>query len=310
MSHLTPENLVLVLEARVSHNWRASMSSIGASEALAYKWLATSKHAAKDQDVSSIFFMEHRGVWDYWHAHARRSRAEALIALDSTIIHQALHGIVVPLLDAQGRQLWAENPETVGKDDDVLDLEFGAGKWSRIMRDAQGRAVALTKTERLPGTVINKVLDQIPGYRGDAPSVHVHNNFNSSSIKALQRPAQPALPPPQETEMVRELRALHKTALANPNRPTSKPDPTLKPVEIMGRATGDKPDQVSSFPQDVPPTPDIRDHSRAYTAEPTLIPAEPVNYARRLSSGGIDAAGMGRGPDPSLIGKSRGFRTA
>lgn len=317
MVHLTTENLIAVLEARVSHNWRASMASIGASEHLAYKWLAASKHAAKDDDVSSIFFLEHRGVWDYWNAHARRSRAEALIALDSTILHQALSGIEIPILDSQGRQLWKENPATVGKDDDTCDLEFGLGNWSRILRDPQGRAVPLTKTERLPGTVINKVLDQIPGYRNEAPSVHVHNNLQMSApLRVLRReaarPGEPlSLPAPspakEDLPIVRELRERLKAA-SDPNRKTAKPDPHLKPVEIMGRATGDKPDQVSTFPADVPQT--LADHPRAYTAEPTLVPAPPKNYARRLSSGGIDQAGMGKGPDPSLIGKSRGFRVS
>jgi hypothetical protein len=312
--HFSTENLVRVLDALVIRpRWAAAMASIGASEETAFKWLAKSRAAMKDQDESSPCFLEWREVWDFWHVHCGRARRESLVAYDALIRDQCFHGIEVPILDAQGRQLWKTDPLTVGKDDDALDLEFGEGKWSRILRDNQGRAQPLTRTEQVPATTRNKVLDQIGGYRDAAPSVHVHNNLHvSSPLKALRRaPAGPgeqaSLPAPSQTPMVRDLLE-HLKAASDPNRKTAKPDPTLKPVEIMGRATGDKPDQVSTFPADVPQT--LADHPRAYTAEPTLVPAAKPNYARRLSSGGIDQAGMGKGPDPSLIGKSRGFRTA
>jgi hypothetical protein len=306
--HLSTKNLEHVLDALVTRpRWQSAMASIGASEPLAFKWLAQSKYAKKDDDVSSIFYLEWRGIFNWWHEHAITARRESLVSYEALVRDQAMNGIEIPILDSQGRQLWKENPATVGKDDDVLDLEFGAGKWSRIMRDENGNAVPLTRTEQVPATTRNKILDQIRGYRDAPPSVHIHNNLRvSPPIKALRRapagPAEPArLPPPkEETALVRDLRARLKAGVTNP-----KPD---GPVEILGRATGDKPDNVSSFPQDVPPT--LADHPRAYQGEPTHVPAEKPNYARKLSTGGIDQAGMGRGPDPSLIGKSRGFRTA
>lgn len=307
--HLSTDNLIRVLEAyALGRRWRGAMESIGAAESSAYKWLTASKYAQRDDDVNSVFFIEHRGAWDYWHNHCRRARSEALNGFESTVREQATFGVDVPVIGPNG-QLWKENPATVGKDDDTLDLIYGIGKWDRLLRDSEGNAIALTKTEQLPATTRNKILDQIPGYRDAPPQINIRNSVHlSAPIKALRReaprPGEPAsLPPPKEqTPMVRDLLAHLKAGVANP-----KPD---GPVEIFGRATGDKPDNVSTFPADEPQT--LADHPRVYTAEPTLVPAPPpvTNYARKLSTGGIDAAGMGRGPDPSLIGKSRGFKVA
>ena len=308
--HFSTENLIRVLDMLVIRpRWQAAMASIGASEDTAFKWLAKSKAAMKDQDESSQWFIEWREVWDFWHCHCGRARRESFVSYDAIIRDQAMYGIEIPMLDSQGRQLWKENPATVGYDDAMLDVIFGAGNWSRILRDEKGNAVPLTRTEQIPATTRNKVLDQIGGYREAPPQTHIHNNLHvSAPLRALRRaPAGPAEPlrlpppsPPQETALVRDLRERLKAGVTNP-----KPD---GPVEILGRMTGDKPDQVSSFPADDPQT--LADHPRAYQGEPTLVPVEKPNYARRLSTGGIDQSGMGRGPDPSLIGKSRGFRTA
>ena len=73
MTKLTTENLIKVLDACVvTPHWRKAMATIRASEALAFSWRAKSIKALKDSDTSSEFFIEWRGVWDFWHCHAGR----------------------------------------------------------------------------------------------------------------------------------------------------------------------------------------------------------------------------------------------
>src|ERR1700686_197246 len=91
---LTTEHLVRVLDALVATpKWAKAMACIRASESLAFNWRAQSIHAAKNNDTSSVFFVEWRHVYDFWHAHAGRARTENIITYEATVRDQALNGI-------------------------------------------------------------------------------------------------------------------------------------------------------------------------------------------------------------------------
>jgi hypothetical protein len=294
--NITAENLVTVLNAvMIRPRWRPAMAAIGMSEQTAFKWMDKSRAAAREGDTSSPFYLQWSEKLDWWHHHIGRARNNNLIAYEAIVRDQAAFGIEVPMLDVQGRQIWKEDPAKAGMTDQEL-LDFYGTK-DRLLRDAKGDAIPQVRIEQVPATTRNLILQQIPNYRPDPPSTHVHNNTAvfvggaSPAIAALRKP--PALPAP-ETDMVRDLRAHLAKGVTN-----AKPD---GPVEILGRPTGDKPDRVS-HPSNETAVPDLRDHPRAYT-----VPAPAPDYSRKVSSGGIDQAGIGRGPDPSKLNGVQGFK--
>ncbi|HUI12585.1 MAG TPA: hypothetical protein VL048_03840 [Xanthobacteraceae bacterium] len=166
MTHLTTDNLIRVTETLVTHpKWATAMASIGASEQLAFNWLARSRQAQRDDDTASPFFLEWRGVTDYWHVHCGRARKESLIVYEATVRHQAIHGVEVPVLNGEGQYVYKLNPQFIGwSDDDMRLLDFDPMR-DRILRDKDDLPVIMTRTEQLPATTRNKVLELIPDYQ-------------------------------------------------------------------------------------------------------------------------------------------------
>jgi hypothetical protein len=120
--------------------------------------------------------------------------------------------------------------------------------------------------------------------------VHVQHSYlrRPPEERAAAVAALPAPDAPDESALVRDMKAKLRASIKPPANP--KPDPRLKPVEIFGRATGDPPERISA-PSDETPTADPRLHSRAYEVEkPAPRPAPTPNYSRPQE---IDKPGLG-----------------
>lgn len=207
------------------------------------------------------------------------------------MVNQAIHGLEEIVRDGNGRIVWQENPATIGKDDDQLIMECGTA--DRLLRDAEGNPIPAVRVTQLPATLRQAVLRGLmPAVYGEHTSIDVNtkssvvvqHNFLRRPSAPVQQPEALALPAPNlESDLVRDLRAKLQAGVKNP-----KPD---SPVAILGRATGDKPDNVSAFPADVPPTPDLRNHPRAYEV-PAPAPRAAPNFARPETEQ-IDKPGYG-----------------
>ena len=166
IGHLSTANLVRVLDQLVTTpRWRAAMGRIGASEQLAFVWRAASVKAMADKDTSSpFFFVEFRGTWDYWHAHAGRARTENIITYEAHIRDQALNGIEHVVLGPDQRPVYRDNPRYIGRPDDYVMLSTGCepGEVARyqLELDAKGNPVPLTKVEQIPAPLRLRVLEQ------------------------------------------------------------------------------------------------------------------------------------------------------
>ena len=165
IGHLSTANLVRVLDQLVTiPRWRAAMGRIGASEQLAFVWRAASVKAMADKDTSSIFFVEFRGTWDYWHAHAGRARTENIITYEAHIRDQALNGIEHVVLGPDQRPVYRDNPRYIGRPDDYVMLSTGCEPGEvaryRLELDAKGNPVPLTKVEQIPDGSVPRVLEQ------------------------------------------------------------------------------------------------------------------------------------------------------
>ncbi len=164
---LTTENLVKVLDQLVTTpHWRKAMGVIRASEPLAFVWRSQSIKAAKDNDTSSIFFLEWRGVFDFWHAHAGRARMENVILHEAAIRDQSLNGIEEPIYGPDQKPIWKDDSRFIGRDDDYVREVLGMADfedvtpWHRLEHDAQGNPVQLTKHTQIPAPLRLRVLEQ------------------------------------------------------------------------------------------------------------------------------------------------------
>lgn len=170
MTHLTTANLTKILDRLVDRpSWKVAMKTIGASESLAFNWRSQSIKAAKENDRSSPFFLEWRGVFDFWHSHAGRARLENVILYESVIRDQAINGVEEVVLGPDQRPIYKENPLYVGRDDDFIRLSEGLDSganvsWFRLERDAKGNPIPLTKRTQLPAPLRLRVLEQDARY--------------------------------------------------------------------------------------------------------------------------------------------------
>ncbi len=205
MAKLTTENLQRVLDACVVNpNWKKAMWTIRASESLAFVWRAQSMKAQKDNDTSSVFFVEWRNTYDFWHNHAGRARTESVILYESVIRDQAMNGIETPVLGPDQRPIYRER--YIGRSDDYVRQAEGLGDWEdvapyRLERDAKGNPIPLTKIEQLPAPLRLRVLEQDKRYvHREEHDVHVTGEIVTA--KPLQRL------PGEERPDVAKLRAL------------------------------------------------------------------------------------------------------
>jgi hypothetical protein len=272
--HLNERNLVLILNRLVDRpSWKKVMASIGASEATAFVWRAQSIKAAKENDRSSIFFLEWRGTWDFWHNHAGRSRMENIITYEASIRDEALNGREVAVLGPDQKPVYRERPEYIGRPDDFVMLSEGCEPsevpFFRLERDAKGRPIPLTKLEFPPAPVRLRILEQDRRYV-ERKNLDVQHSGEVAVAKPLQR-----LPGEQrpDVEHLRRLAAMtpeqRRAALGASRVPTTLPQ--LSPAHH-----NDAPDDASRgmrpAPQGYTPPP-------APAPEPAPEPPRP-SYAR------------------------------
>lgn len=310
----TADELRDVLDKYVEgKTWVVAMASVGRKEKTAFSWIYKSQRAEQLRQLDSPFYLK----WnsdddvaddpdekpDWYHNHLKSAaRARRTIAYETILVNQAMYGVEEIIRDGNGRIVWQEDERFVGLSNPEVEIMFGIPEgeveFYRIKRDENKMPLPSVRVTHLPATLRSHVIRALmPTVFGDHQTVDV--NTQSRVIvqhQFLKRPSAPspqpeaALPAPVrvELDLVRDLREKLKAGPKNP-RPNA-------PVHIEGRATGDKPDNVSGFPTDVPPTPDVRDHPRAYEVpKPTPAPAPTPNYGRPQQ---IDRPGYGsRGGD-------------
>jgi hypothetical protein len=293
---LTAEHLVRVLDALVATpKWAKAMASIRASESLAFNWRAQSIHAAKDNDTSSVFYLEWRGAWDYWHCHAGRARTENIITYEATVRDQALNGIEHVVLGPDQRPIYRERPEYIGRSDDYVMLSEGCKpdevKFYRLEHDAKGHPIPLTKIEQIPAPLRLRVLEQDRRYV-ERKEIDSHVSGEITVAKPLAR-----LPGEARPDVAR----LRQLASMSPDERREKLGASKVPLDANGRRTL----QVGTLPSgrddNLPaltkpaPSPYVAPYRAPEAPEPTPRPS----YARppqRLDKG--EEIGHGRDIPP------------
>ena len=267
----TTDHIVKVLDALVATpHWRKAMWAIRASESLAFVWRSQSIKAAKDDDRSSIFFVEWRGTWDYFHCHAGRARTENIILHEAAVRDQSLNGIEEPVFGPDQRPIYKEDPRFIGRDDDYVREVLGMADfedvtpWHRLEHNADGNPVQLTKRTQIPAPLRLRVLEQDRRYI-ERKEIDAHVTGEIVTAKPLQRLPGEARPD------VAKLRAL---AALPPAERREQMGASPHPLNEHGHRTV----SVSTLPP-----------------EPRPVPAPPP-YARPTQS--LDNAGVGRGEIP------------
>ena len=282
MAKLTTENLIKVLDACVvTPHWRKAMATIRASEALAFSWRAKSIKALKDSDTSSEFFIEWRGVWDFWHCHAGRARTENVQIIESAIRDRVLNGETQKIYGPDQRPIYLDDPRFVCRTDDyvreVLDMaDFeDVTPWHRLLHDENGNAIQATKQVLPPAPVQLRVLEQDRRYV-ERKEVDAHVTGEITVAKPLQR----LLSEPRPD--VAKLRAL---AALPADKRREQIGASKVPLDAHGNRT---------IPRVLPPG--HRDDDLPKIEPLPLQPTRP-SYARPPQS--LDNAGTGRGEVPS-----------
>jgi len=207
---LTTDHLVRILDALVaSPKWAKAMATIRASEGLAFNWRAQSIHAAEDNDTSSVFFVEWRGVYDYWHCHAGRARTENIITYEATVRDQALNGIEHVVLGPDQKPVYRENPNYIGRDDDYVMLSEGCNpgevaRYRLALDPITKQPIPLTKIEQIPAPLRLRVLEQDRRYV-ERKEIDSHVTGEITVAKPLQRLPGEARP---DVARLRQLAAL------------------------------------------------------------------------------------------------------
>jgi hypothetical protein len=184
------------------------LATIRASERLAFVWRAQSIQAAKEDDKSSIFFVEFRGVWGFWHEHAGRCRNENIILHEAFLRNESLNGRDEPVFGPDQKPVYAENEKYVGKDDEYIQIMEGCLPsevgYFRFARDAKGNRIPLTKKVYPPAPLRLAVLRQDERYLERTIS-----DVNVSGAIKVEKPLQrlPGEPRP-DLERLRKLAQL------------------------------------------------------------------------------------------------------
>jgi hypothetical protein len=285
---LTTDNLTKILDRLVSRpSWKAVMGTIGASEGLAFQWRAKSIKAAQDNDRSTPFFLEWRGTWDFWHAHAGRARLENIITYEASIRDECLNGREVAVLGPDQKPIYKEAECYIGRDDEWIRLSEGLDmdadvKWYRLEHDANGRPIPLTKTEFPPAPVRLRVLEQ------DRRYIHKEQHDVAHSGEITVKPALQRLPGEARPD-VAKLKAL---AAMSPEERRKALGASAVPLDAAGRRT---------LPASAPKMDDAPDDRGDGLRPPQPTPQQPTqptqpSYAR--PSQRLDQSGRGEGVPP------------
>ncbi len=144
MTILTAENLIRCCEVATTRaSFKEIMSSCGASESLAYNWLARSKRDASENLLgASPFYIDiPPHGFDYFHSHLKRSRAAFIVGFEAIVRDQVRGGISEIVHNpSTGYPLQALDPAYIGVTDAQMEDEFLNPAIDRYLwnRDAAG----------------------------------------------------------------------------------------------------------------------------------------------------------------------------
>jgi hypothetical protein len=206
---VSAKNLTRVLDALVTTPaWAKAMGVIKASESPAFVWRAKSREAEKENDRSSLFFLEWRQTWDFWHNHAGRARNENILLYEAAMRDESLHGREEIVLGPDQKPVYLENEKYIGKDDTYVELSEGCDPsevgYYRWARDEMGRRIPLTRKVFPPAPLRLAVLKQNPNYI-ERSELDVNLRADIQHAKPLlRRPDEPA----PNLERLRRLAAL------------------------------------------------------------------------------------------------------
>jgi hypothetical protein len=299
MAHLTTKNLQKLCDILVSRpSWRVAMGALGASESLAFSWRMKSIAAQKDNDTSSPFFFEHRGIYDFFHCHAGRARLENVMLHESTIRDQSLRGIETVVRGPDQKILYQEREEYIGRSDAYVRTAEGLGDWEddvswhRLKRGPDGNPLPQTKVEQLPAPLRLRILEQDRRYVA-RQEIDTKISGEITVAKPLQRLRGEERPPGT-------LEKLKRLASMTAEQRREALGASAVPLDSTGRVTqvnrgvplaiGDnRPDDGPELKK--PPNP------RAYQ-EPKLNPPTRPSYARPTDQSLDHGERTGRGEPP------------
>jgi hypothetical protein len=282
MQILTTVNLAKVLDTLVEQPvWDIAMRSVGGRERTAFEWRSKCIRAMKENDLSSPFWMEWRGVFDWWTSHCGRARAEHKISTEATIRSQAKDGIEEKVFGPDQKPVWKECEHYLHRSDDYIRWSEGLDAdadvaWFRIEHTPDGSPVQLTKRTQIPAPLRKAVLAAShPDYR-ETLDVNVEHSGTVHVAKPLARLAS------EPRAGADELRRL---ASMSPEQRRAAIGASQYPKDAHGLRT---------IPQLAPP-PERSDHPRE-RAEAAQTPPRPA-YAKPVKN--LDRGeGIGRGEVP------------
>jgi hypothetical protein len=282
---LSTANLVKVLDILVERPvWDVAMRSVGGRERTAFMWRAQCIRAMKENDLSSIFWMEWRvgsGIFDWWHNHAARARDENKIAYDAIVRDQAANGIEEPIFGPDQKPVWKERAEYIGRPDSYVELSEGCKPedvpYYRLEHDADGNPVQLTKRTQIPAPLRKAVLAASHSDYKETLDVSVEHHGTVHIAKPLQRLASE---PRAGADELRRLAAMspEQRRAAIGASPYPKDGRGLRTIPQLAPSQNDPPDHFREREEVAPP--------------PRPAYAKPV---RSLDSG----EGIGRGEPPA-----------
>jgi hypothetical protein len=224
-------------------SFATAMMYAGSGESTGWAWMRKSHAAEKAGDKYGKFFF----AWpsyaepDYLHNLVARARARRGEMLTTAL----LTGDVV--ID-DGR------------------VVFEPGDFGEVTYDEFGIPIARRPTVR-PVRIVTYAPD-----RELSPASFGTPTKAGRAIMAER--AKPIGPYKQMSEMEKELREKLKEAQSNPNRPTAKPNPTLAPVQILGRGGFNDPQERINQPSN---------ETGLTTRKPDAPRAQPaaIDYSRK-----------------------------
>jgi hypothetical protein len=283
MQILTTANLAKVLDTLVEQPvWDLAMRSVGGRERTAFEWRAKCIKAMKENDLSSPFWMEWRGVFDWWTSHCGRARAEHRISTEAVFRAQAKDGIEEKVYGPDQKPVWKENLRYVGRSDEFVmlseDCTADDVAWHRLEHDPDGNPVQLTRVNQLPAPLRKiAVAASHPDFR-EQLDVNVEHSGTVHVAKPLERLASE---PRAGAEELRRLAAM------SPEERRAKIGASPYPKDQRGLRT---------IPQLAPPN-EPSDHHREREAAAPPKPAY-AKPARPLDTG--EGVGPGRVPDGGM----------
>jgi hypothetical protein len=321
MTYLSPTNLcITIAAARERPTWAAIMASIGAGEALAYKWLRMSKkdQEARTQAESKFYVTFEADGADYWHEHLKRSKAAFMSGFERKILDACANNLTETCFDpSTGRPLqmlnanylyrtaewFAENEEWPGQlkyewerdliTDEILQPLRPIWQTKIVQSSAQIKIRALAShlsqwsekiesTHTVQGHVVHHMA--VPKFVPKAVREQTGDVVDADFTEVREQ-----LPGPDARRDITELRAQAERILNDPNRVT-KPTGTVRmgdgtPLNDR-RAGAEKPDHED----ELPPAPRSVAADKPRPKEATQAqPARPPSYARRETNNPYDA---------------------